>query len=144
MAMAVAHLPMLHAGLALLWVAALALGLWQDRGLAAALGPARLHGAQRRWRLAAWLEAPACLGVLLSGARLLSEPHAGGTAFVVMVAAGLMAVFFNLFALWLVHKRLAAARLGHDASFARLHGLQQRLGALVLAGAVAALAGGLA
>ena len=131
-----------HLLLAVLWLASLLAAMIAERTLRRAGPPSHLQRAELRWRIGAWLEVPASLGMLLSGARLLSQPHDVGRGFIVMVVAGLMAIFFNIFSAWLIHKRRAAARGGRWASFDKLDALLRRLGLLVLVTAAAALFAG--
>jgi hypothetical protein len=131
-----------HLLLAWLWLGGLLAALIAERALRRAGPPSHLRRAELRWRLGAWLELPASLGMLLSGALLLSQPHEVGRGFIVMVVAGLMAIFFNIFSAWLIHKRRAAARGGRWASFDKLDALLRRLGLLVLLATAAALFAG--
>jgi hypothetical protein len=128
-----------HLVLAWLWLGGMLAALVAESRWRRAGSTSHLKRAEWRWRLGAGLELPASLGMLLSGAWLLSQPHDVGRSFIVMVVAGLMAIFLNIFSAWLIHKRRAAARGGRWASFDKLDALLRGLGLLVLLCIAAAL-----
>lgn len=107
------------------------------RGPEAELALARLH-----WRVDQWIEVPLLVGVVLTGEhRLAGQPLAGLLA--LKLAFALVAVLANLWCVWLVRQRLAAAEAGDWGRFRQLDHRQHQWGAVVLVGLLGAAGLGL-
>lgn len=87
------------------------------------------------------VEIPAFAGVLITGAFMFSSASAS-PLLSTKIALGLLAIATNIYCVWLVFRRAAAANSEHWAEFERLDHLQHKFGALVLLAIVAALAVG--
>jgi hypothetical protein len=84
------------------------------------------------------VELPALIGVLVTGAMLLAG--AGESSVLhTKIAFGLLAIFANLYCVWLVFRRAKAATTGDWAQFETLDHLQHKWGAVVLVGILMAL-----
>jgi hypothetical protein len=132
-----------HFALAALWLGCIFTEVIVARALFAAGPDFRVRVSQLRWKVAALVEMPAFLCVLVTGAYTLGAPHAVGTSFQVMLTVGGLTIFLGVFNTWLVYKRLAAARAGRWAVLEKLIYLQQKLGLLVLLGVLTALVAGI-
>lgn len=95
--------------------------------------------SELHWRTDKYIEIPAFAGVLLSGGAMV---HAAPMTPLLWakVALGLLAIAANAGCVWLVVRRLAAARAGDFARWQRLDHWQHKLGAVVLVALLAALA----
>ncbi|WKB55879.1 hypothetical protein [Eleftheria terrae] len=93
----------------------------------------RLH-----WNTDKFVEIPAFLVVLLSGAYLLQGRTLGGLL-AAKVAFGALAIFLNAVCVWLVIRRLRHAEAGDFAGWERVDHLQHKLGGLVALAMLAAL-----
>ena len=138
------HLPAAHFLFAGLWLGCILTEALFERVLGSAGRPAQRLLAELHWKVDVFVEVPAFVGVLVTGALMLPAPHAVGTPFVVMLAVGMMAIFLNVFCVWLVHKRRNAARREHWQAFDKLDFFQHKLGALVLLGVLVAVLAGAA
>ncbi len=88
------------------------------------------------------IEVPAFVVVLATGSVMLASVPATGMLYL-KVGAGLIAIAANIYCVWLVFRRAAAAKSGYREQFAALDHQQHRYGAIVLAGIVLPLALGL-
>jgi hypothetical protein len=133
-----------HYALACLWLGGMVTSVVVDRTLASTGEDFRVRLSELHWRVAAYVELPAFLGVLVTGAISLGHPHAWSRGFQVMVTSGLLTLFLGVFKTWLVRKRLAAARGGRWVALEKLSYFQGKLGALVLLGVLTAIVAGVA
>lgn len=94
--------------------------------------------SELHWRTDKFVEIPAFAGVLLSGGALI---HAAPMTPLLWakVAFGLLAIAANAACVWLVVRRLAAARAGDFDTWQRLDHRQHKLGAVVLLALLIAL-----
>jgi hypothetical protein len=133
-----------HLGLACVWLGCILAAIIVDLTLAPAGEVVRARLARFHWALAACVETPAFLGVFVTGAYILSSPHAAGLGFQVMVTAGVLAIFLNVFKVWLTYKRLLAMRRSSWLTLEKLSFYQSVLGYLVLIGVLTATLAGAA
>ena len=98
---------------------------------------ARLH-----WKVDKLVELPLLLVVIASGAKLLRDVPLDGMLRAKLACAAL-AVFANLYCIWLVRLRLKMAEAGAWDLFAMIDRRQHQIGALVLAGLLGAAALGI-
>jgi hypothetical protein len=131
-----------HFALACIWLGCIVTDLITVRTLQPDGDGLRLQLSRLQWKLAAYVELPAFLGVLLTGGYSLATPRTVTTGFLVMLTVGLLTIFLNVFKVWLIRKRLSAALKGSWATHDKLVYFQRQLGALVLAGVVTAIAAG--
>ncbi len=103
-----------------------------------ALKLARLHV-----RVDQFVELPAMLGVLITGAVRIEAP-ALTPWLIAMIVCGVVALMANAFCIGIVFRRAAAADAGEMERFERLDHLQHKIGTVVLLGLLGALATGLA
>jgi hypothetical protein len=87
------------------------------------------------------VEIPAFAAVLTTGAFMFSPANVS-PLLTTKIALGLFAIATNIYCVWLVFRRAAAANSDRWAEFERLDHLQHKFGALVLLAIVAALAVG--
>ena len=104
------------------------LGLGRDKELILA----RLH-----WKVDKLVELPLLLATVISGARLLRNVPLDGLLRGKLACAAL-AVFANLYCIWLVRLRLRMAEAGAWDLFAIIDKRQHQIGALVLFGLLGA------
>jgi hypothetical protein len=126
-------------------------GLWIGCVLTEALFERALLGKSREQelllaalhkRVDVYVEIPAFLAVVITGGLMLpGAPQS--PALIAKIAFGLLAVVANVYCVWLVFRRLSHAVNGDWAAFNRVDHLQHQLGAVVLAGILAALGIGL-
>lgn len=110
------------------------LGQGRDKELALA----RLH-----WQVDKLVELPLLIVVLASGAKLLGQvPHA--PLLRAKLACAALAIFANLYCIWLVRLRLKVAEAGAWELFAMIDKRQHQIGALVLIGLLGAAGLGMA
>ncbi len=93
-------------------------------------------------RVDLFIEMPAFMVVLVTGSLMFISGGAS-SPLLVKIALGLLAVATNLYCVWLVFRRVTAARSAQWAEFKRLDHLQHKLGTIVLLALVAALAIGI-
>lgn len=94
-------------------------------------------------RVDLFVEIPAFVGVLISGAWMFAGTEVS-PAIAFKIVAGLLAIAANVYCVWLVFRRAAVASLGQWEAFARLDHLQHRFGAWVLLAILVALITGIA
>ncbi len=99
---------------------------------------ARLH-----WKVDKLIELPLLIAVAVSGAKLLRGVPLDGLLRAKLACAAL-AIFANLYCIWLVRLRLRVAEAGAWDLFAIIDKRQHQIGALVLIGLLAAVGFGLA
>lgn len=110
------------------------LGQGRDKELALA----RLH-----WQVDKLVELPLLIVVLASGAKLLGQvPH--DPLLRAKLACAALAIFANLYCIWLVRLRLKVAEAGAWELFAMIDKRQHQIGALVLIGLLGAAGLGMA
>jgi hypothetical protein len=124
-----------------------AIGLWLgciltealfERALLAAPNDSRLTLATLHKRVDLFVEIPAFVAVLVSGALLLRG--APITAMLgLKVACAMLAIVANLYCVRLVFVRLAHAQAGRWHEFAQVDAVQHKMGAVVLVALLAAL-----
>ncbi|HZW12545.1 MAG TPA: hypothetical protein VFF81_05055 [Noviherbaspirillum sp.] len=95
-----------------------------------------LAGLHRRVDL--FVEIPAFLAVLVTGALMVANVNPGPVLHT-KIAFGVLAIAANIYCVSLVLRRAKAATEGHWEEFARLDHLQHKFGAVVLLGILAAL-----
>lgn len=126
-------------------------GIWLGCVLTEALFERALLGKGRQQellladlhkRVDLFIEIPAFVIVLITGLAMLVGT-AGGGLLHAKIAAGLVAVAANVYCVWLVFRRSAAAHRGEWESFASIDHKQHLYGAVVLAAIVLALAMGM-
>ena len=96
------------------------------------LALARLH-----WQVDKLVELPLLIAVVASGAKLLRDVQLDGLLRAKLACAAL-AVFANLYCIWLVRLRLKVAEAGAWELFAMIDRRQHQIGALVLIGLLGA------
>ncbi|MDO8988763.1 MAG: hypothetical protein Q7U91_03935 [Sideroxyarcus sp.] len=89
-------------------------------------------------RVDLFVEIPAFLGVLVTGAFMLAGAGAN-PLLAAKIVFGLLAIAVNVYCVWLVFRRATAAQADRWEEFARLDHLQHKFGAVVLLAIVAAL-----
>ena len=99
---------------------------------------ARLH-----WQVDKLVELPLLIATVVSGARLLRDVPLDGLLRAKLACAAL-AVFANLYCIWLVRLRLRMAEAGAWDLFAMIDKRQHQIGALVLIGLLGAAGLGMA
>lgn len=102
------------------------------QGRAQELALARLH-----WQVDKLVELPLLIAVVASGAKLLRDVPLDGLLRAKLACAAL-AVFANLYCIWLVRLRLKVAEAGAWELFAMIDKRQHQIGALVLIGLLGA------
>lgn len=129
----------------------LAAGAWIGCALVEALFERALLGqgreqelilARLHWKVDKLVELPLLLLVIASGAKLLRDVPLDGMLRAKLACAAL-AVFANLYCIWLVRLRLKMAEAGAWDLFAMIDRRQHQIGALVLAGLLGAAALGI-
>ena len=125
-----------------IWLAAIIAGFIVHFRYAASELQFQARGAELNWKLDSLVKAPALLGVLATGAIMLSAPKATGLAFQAMIIPGLMAVFLGIFSVWLSYKRRSAAQGLKPVAFKRIDGIQRAIELVVLACVVVAIIAG--
>lgn len=93
---------------------------------------ARLH-----WRVDKLVELPLLIATVVSGARLLRDVPLDGLLRAKLACAAL-AIFANLYCIWLVRLRLKVAEAGAWELFAMIDKRQHQIGALVMIGLLGA------
>lgn len=83
-------------------------------------------------RVDKFVEVPAILGVLVTGALLFMQVHRADMALYVMAGAGVIAIGTNLYCVGLVTRRHRAALDGRWSDFDRIDNWQHKVGAVVL------------
>ena len=83
------------------------------------------------WNTDKFVEAPAFIGVLISGTLMLMLTEMNALVWT-KVAFGLIAIIFNVICVNLVYKRLQAAKEGDFAQWERVDHKQHQYGAVVL------------
>lgn len=94
--------------------------------------------SELHWRTDKFIEIPAFLGVLLSGGAMIHSAPMTSLLWA-KVVLGLLAIAANAACVWLVVRRLAAARRSDFHTWQRLDYWQHKLGAVVLLTLLAAL-----
>lgn len=102
------------------------------------LALARLH-----WQVDKLVELPLLIAVVASGAKMLRDVPLEGLLRAKLACAAL-AVFANLYCIWLVRLRLKVAEAGAWELFAMIDKRQHQIGALVLIGLLGAAGLGIA
>lgn len=93
-------------------------------------------------RVDLFVEVPAFVAVLLTGALMLATTNPGPVLHA-KIGFGLVAIVANLYCVWLVFRRAKAATAGQWEKFSHLDHLQHKFGAIVLLGILAALSVGI-
>ena len=93
-------------------------------------------------RVDLFVELPAIAGVSITGLSMLDAAR-WSAAVIAMMVLGTLAIVANLYCVYLVFRRAAAAEAGESASFQRYDRLQHRIGGVVLVAILGALALGL-
>jgi hypothetical protein len=99
----------------------------------------RLFISRAHWRIDRIVEIPAFSGVLATGAFMIAGVELS-PLLLLKIAAGSLAIGFNIYCVVLVRSRLRAAEAGDFARWAVIDHSQHRHGAAVLAAMVVALA----
>ena len=89
-------------------------------------------------RVDVWIEIPAFIGVLISGAVLLGEA-VWSPVLLLKIMCGLIAMAANVYCVGLVFRRAQAVDAGDGATFKALDHRQHQWGAVVLVGLLLAL-----
>jgi hypothetical protein len=101
--------------------------------------PSRTLISRAHWRIDLAVEIPAFAGVVATGALLLvGTPVTSLVA--VKIALGVLAVAVNIYCVWLVRRRLAAARACDWTRWEAIDHRQHQFGAIVLVAMLGALA----
>mgnify|MGYP003592089876 CR=1 FL=1 len=132
----------LHAVLAGAWIGVVLVEALVERAL---LGQGRdkdLLLARLHWRIDKLVELPLLVAVAVSGAKLLRGMPLDGLLRAKLACAAL-AIFANLYCIWLVRLRLKMAEAGAWELFAMIDRRQHQVGAVVLLGLLAATGLGL-
>jgi len=135
-------LPTFHALLVGAWIGIVLIEALFERAL---LGQGRdkdLLLARLRWKVDKVVELPLLIAVVVSGAKLLQGVPLDGLLRAKLACAAL-AVFANLYCIWLVKLRLKMAEAGAWELFAMIDRRQHVVGAVVLAALLAAAGLGL-
>lgn len=93
-------------------------------------------------RVDLFVEVPAFVAVLLTGALMLATTNPGPVLHA-KIGLGLVAIVANLYCVWLVFRRAKAATAAQWEKFSHLDHLQHKFGAIVLLGILAALSVGI-
>jgi hypothetical protein len=133
-----------HFAFAGIWLGCVITQYIVERALGSSGDDFRLRLSQLNWKIAAFVEAPAFTGVLVTGAYTLAMPHGVGLAFQVMLTAGLLTIFLAVFKVWLVFKCRSAALTEKWAAHGKLIYFQRMLGVLVLLGVLLSIIAGAA
>lgn len=136
-------LPTLHAILVGAWIGTVLVEALFERAL---LGQGRgqeLILARLHWKVDKLVELPLLIAVVVSGAKLLRGVELDGMLRAKLACAAL-AVFANLYCVWLVRLRLKMAEAGAWELFAMIDKRQHAYGAVVLLGLLGAAGLGLA
>jgi uncharacterized membrane protein len=134
--------PTLHIAFVGIWLGCVLTAAFFERAL---LGQGRaaeliLVGLHKRVDLS--VELPAIAGVIVTGILMLGSARYG-VAIIAKIALGMLAVVANLYCVFLVFRRTAAANAGDVSGFRRYDALQHKAGAVVLVAILGALALGL-
>lgn len=130
-------LPTFHALLVGAWIGTLLIEALFERAL---LGQGRdneLLLARLGWKFAKLAELPLLIAVVASGVKLLQGVPLDGLLRA-KLACALLAVFANLYCIWLVKLRLRMAEAGAWDLFAMIDRRQHVVGGIVLAGLLGA------
>jgi hypothetical protein len=131
----------IHVLAAGLWLGCVLVEVFFERALAGRDEHRLLLGRLHR-NVDLFIELPALLAVLASGALLIGAA-APGAALYLMIGLGVIAVAANIYCLLLVLRRRRLALAGDWSGFERADHLQHKVGAVVLVAVVAAMAAGL-
>lgn len=131
-----------HFALAGIWLGCIVTEFIVERALGSIGDDFRVRLSQLNWKIASFVEAPAFIGVLVTGAYTLAMPHGVGLAFQVMLTAGLLTIFLAVFKVWLVYKSRSAALEGKWTAHGKLIYFQRMLGTLVLLGVLVSIIAG--
>lgn len=135
----------------LLIVHLLSAGLWLgcvltealfERALLGRGRPQELILAELHKRVDTVVEVPAFLLVLGTGAAMLVS-DGGGVLLQAKIGLGLVAILANVYCVWLVFRRAAAAKRGEWEAFLRIDHKQHLYGTVVLAGILLTAATGI-
>ncbi|MBN8502021.1 MAG: hypothetical protein J0M19_12815 [Sphingomonadales bacterium] len=136
-------LPTLHAIFAGAWIGTVLVEALFERALLGQGRDKELILARLHWKVDKLVELPLLVAVAVSGIRLLRDMPLDGLLRAKLACAAL-AVFANLYCIWLVKLRLRAAEAGAWDLFAMLDKRQHQIGALVLLGLLGAAGLGMA
>ena len=132
----------LHFGFSTIWLGCVLTEALFERALLAGDRSAHLKLADLHVRVDKYIEVPAILFVLITGAALWGSSSSTGSAFYTMLSAGLVAVAANAYCVWLVFRRRDPAQAESWDEFDRLDHLQHKVGAIVLVGLLASVIAG--
>jgi tetratricopeptide (TPR) repeat protein len=114
-----------------------------ERALLPQGNDARKTLANLHVRVDQFVEIPAIVAVIVTGAALWLQAPPTSQGFTLMLVAGCLAIVANLVCVWLVFARRNAARSDHWPRFDVLDHRQHAWGAVVLVGVLVALAAGI-
>lgn len=129
---------LVHLACAGIWLGCVLTETLFERALLGQGRPQELILVKLHQRVDLFIELPALIVVLASGALLLKSA-ALTPLLLAKIGFGLLAVATNLYCVWLVVRRAAVAEQGEWEAFARLDQRQHKFGALVLLSLLLAL-----
>jgi len=135
-------LPTLHAILVGAWIGTVLVEALFERALLGQGREQELILARLHWKVDKLVELPLLIAVTVSGIKLLQGEQLDGLL-KAKLACALLAVFANLYCIWLVKLRLKVAEAGAWELFAMIDKRQHQIGALVLLGLLGAAGLGL-
>ncbi|NBW75277.1 MAG: hypothetical protein EBR34_05690 [Sphingomonadaceae bacterium] len=135
-------LPTFHALLVGAWIGIVLIEALFERALRGQGRDKELLLARLHWKVDKVVELPLLIAVVVSGAKLLQGVPLDGLLRAKLACAAL-AVFANLYCIWLVKLRLKMAEAGAWELFAMIDRRQHVVGAVVLAALLAAAGLGL-
>lgn len=130
-------LPTLHAILAGAWIGTVLVEALFERALLGQGRDKELILARLHWKVDKLVELPLLIAVVFSGTKLLCGVSLDGLLKAKLACAAL-AIFANLYCIWLVKLRLKVAEAGAWELFAIVDKRQHQVGALVLIGLLGA------
>ena len=133
----------LHLMFAAVWLGCIVTEALFERALLPQGNDARKTLANLRVRVDQFVELPAIVAVIVTGAALWLQAPPTSQGFTLMFVAGCLAIVANLVCVWLVFARRDAARSEHWPRFDTLDHRQHAWGTVVLVGVLVALAAGI-
>ncbi|TNE57475.1 MAG: hypothetical protein EP340_08730 [Alphaproteobacteria bacterium] len=133
----------LHFGFAALWLGCVLTEAVFERALLSGDRLAHKTLAELHVRVDKFIELPAIAVVSATGLLMLLGGHVGGGAFYIMIAAGAVAIFANLYCVFLVFRRRDAAQSDNWPEFDRLDHQQHKFGGVVLGFMLVAIVAGM-
>jgi hypothetical protein len=130
-------LPTFHALLVGAWIVTVLIEKLFERALLGQGRDKELLLARLHWKVDKLVELPLLLAVVASGAKLLQGVSLDGLVRA-KLACAMLAVFANLYCIWLVRLRLRMAEAGAWDLFAMIDRRQHVVGGIVLAGLLGA------